>query len=215
MRVCQFRHSDVGDRRVYPSPAMTHPARYGRPMADSFIPLLDPDELPPDLKAQWDANTRSGLRASLQLMGHAPEHLRRYNEVYGGLRFDNHLGPRLTELVRLAVAQTTQCQVCLAGRHPDALADGMTEDMVQAIGADERPGYSAQENAAVNYALKLSTDHHSITEAEITELTDLFTPEQVVELSLLIVMCMVGRFSKIAGLVEDDAACPAPASPAG
>ena len=82
---------------------------------NDFLPLVDADDLPDDLRAQWDATERPGLSDFIRMMGHAPDHFRRYNEVYGALRFDNHLGPRVTELVRLAVANTTRCQVCMAG----------------------------------------------------------------------------------------------------
>jgi AhpD family alkylhydroperoxidase len=167
-----------------------------------FIPLVAPDDLPTDLRAQWDATERPGLRDFLRMMAHAPEHFRRYNEVYGSLRFDNHLGPRLTELVRLAVAQTTRCQVCMAGRHPSALAAGLTEELVAEIGDSERRAMTAAEDAAVTFALKFATDHLSITPQDKAALQEHFTPEQIVELGLLCVMCMVGRFSMLAGLEE-------------
>ena len=170
---------------------------------NEFVPLVAPDELPADLRAQWDATTRPGLRDFMRLMAHAPDHFRRYNEVYGELRFGNHLGPRVTELVRIAVAQTTQCQVCMAGRHPSAVAEGVTEEVVCQINTAHRPDMSAAESAAVTFALKFATDHQSITDADKRALREHFTPEQVVELALLCVMCLVGRFSNIVGLRED------------
>src|SRR5687768_6286148 len=102
-----------------------------------LVPLVDVDELPPDLRAQYDATTRPGLRDFIRLMAHAPDHFRRYNDVYGQLRFSNHLGPRVTELVRLAAAQTTRCPVCMAGRHPSAIEAGLTEELVDEIGSDQ------------------------------------------------------------------------------
>ena len=108
-----------------------------------LVPLVPVEALPDDLRAQWEATERSGLRDFIRVMAHAPEHFRRYNEVYGRLRFDNHLGPRVTELVRLAVAGTTRCQVCMAGRHPDAVADGLTEELVGEIGSPEQPHMTA------------------------------------------------------------------------
>jgi AhpD family alkylhydroperoxidase len=167
------------------------------------MPLVAPDDLPPDLRAQWEATTRPGLRDFIRLMGHAPDHFRRYNEVYGQLRFGNHLGARVTELVRIAVAQTTQCQVCMAGRHPSAVAEGMTEDVVCQINAAHRPDMSPAENAAVTFALKFATDHQSISDADKRALREHFDPEQIVELALLCVMCLVGRFSNTVGLLED------------
>src|SRR5258708_6508989 len=97
---------------------------------NDFVPLVPTDELPADLRADFDATTRPGLRDFIRIMANGPDTFRRYNEVYGHVRYDNHLGPRLTELVRLAVAQTTRCQLCMSGRDPTALAAGLTEEMV-------------------------------------------------------------------------------------
>jgi AhpD family alkylhydroperoxidase len=167
-----------------------------------LVPLVPVDALPEDLRAQWDATDRTGLRDFIRMMAHAPDHFRRYNEVYGRLRFENHLGPRVTELVRLAVAATTRCQVCMAGRHPSAVAAGLTEELVGEIGAQDQPRMTPAERVAVAFATKLATDHLSISEADKSELRSHFDPEQVVELGLLSVMCLVGRFSMLAGLEE-------------
>jgi len=169
---------------------------------NDFVPLVDPDDLPPDLRAQWDATTRPGLRDFIRLMAHAPDHFRRYNEAYAPLRFDNHLGPRLTEIVRLSVAQTTRCPVCMAGRVTAATEAGLTEDLIAQLSTGDRAGFSPDEVAALDFVLKLATDHLSITDADRAALREHFTPTQIIEISLLAVMCMVGRFSYIAGLEE-------------
>jgi AhpD family alkylhydroperoxidase len=169
---------------------------------NDFVPLVPADELPADLRAQWEATQRPGLRDFIRLMAHAPAHFRRYNEAYGQLRFDNHLGPRLTELVRLAVASTTHCRVCMAGRHPSAVAEGLTEELVGEIGASEQPHMTGEERVAVAFAIKLATDHLAVTREDTAELSEHFTAEQIVELGLLSVMCLVGRFSMLAGLEE-------------
>lgn len=177
-------------------------------MDEQFVPKVAVEDLPEDLRVQWEATERPGLRDFIRVMAHAPDHFRRYNDVYGRLRFENHLGPRLTELVRIAVAQTTRCEVCMAGRHPGAVEAGLTEELVAEIGDEERCGMTEAEHAAVTYARKVATDHLSVTEADKEELRRHFTPEQVVELSLLCVMCLVGRFSAILGLEEQW--CPVP-----
>lgn len=171
-------------------------------MDEQFVPLVAVDDLPDDLRVQWHATDRPGLRDFIRVMAHAPDHFRRYNDAYGRLRFDNHLGPRLTELVRIAVAQTTRCEVCMAGRHPSAVEAGLTEELVAELGGAQRGGMTEAEHAAVAYVRKLATDHLSVTGADKVELRRHFTPEQVVELSLLCVMCLVGRFSAVIGLEE-------------
>lgn len=170
---------------------------------NEFVPLVAVEDLPADLRAQWEATTRPGLRDFIRMMAHAPDHFRRYNDTYAHLRFDNHLGARLTELVRLAVASTTRCQVCMAGRHPGAVAEGLTEELVGEICAVEQPNLTEDERVAVRFALQLATDHLSVSAEDLAELRAHFSPEQIVELGLLCVMCLVGRFSALAGLEED------------
>ena len=222
---------------------------------DELVPLVAVEDLPADLRAQYEATGRPGLRDFIRLMAHAPDHFRRYTETYGELRFNNHLGPRVTELVRLATAQTTRCPVCMAGRHPSAIEAGLTEELVAEIGSDQPTLMTTAEVVAVGFALKFSTDHLAIdasdkaalrqhftpeqiveigseqptlmTSAEVVAvrfarkfstdhlaidasdkaaLREHFTPEQIVELGLLCVMCLVGRFSLLAGLEEPS--CP-------
>lgn len=169
---------------------------------NGFVPLVPVDELPDDLRAQWEATTRPGLRDFIRMMAHAPDHFRAFNEANSFVRFGNHLGPRVTELVRLAMAQTTRCQVCLAGRAPAAIDAGLTEEMVAEIGQDTPTQMTDAEQAAVGFALKFGTDHLSITEQDKAALRAHFTPEQIVELGLFCALCMVGRFSMLAGLEE-------------
>ncbi|HEV8295894.1 MAG TPA: hypothetical protein VGQ20_01310, partial [Acidimicrobiales bacterium] len=95
---------------------------------------------------------------------------------------------------------------CMAGRHPTALAAGLTEEMVGEINDSERPHLTSAEQVAVTFALKFATDHLAITEDDKAALKAHFDPEQIVELGLLCVMCMVGRFSMLAGL--DEQWCP-------
>ena len=167
-----------------------------------FVPLVPVEELPPDLRDQWDATTRAGLRDFIRVMAHAPDHFRRYNEAYLPLRFDNHLGPRLTEIVRLNVAQTTRCQVCVAGRGPAAPEAGLTEELIERLGTDALRDFTDAEAVAIRFTRKLATDHLSVTDADRAAMREHFSPTQIVEIGLLAVLCLVGRFSQICGLEE-------------
>ena len=50
-----------------------------------WMPLVPVDDLPDDLRTQWEQTERSGLRDFIRMMAHAPDHFRRYNDVYGRL----------------------------------------------------------------------------------------------------------------------------------
>src|SRR4051794_30797888 len=108
-------------------------------LVGDWVPLVPVDELPDDLRAQWDGTERSGLRDFIRMMAHAPDHFRRYNEVYASLRFDNHLGARVTELVRLAVAGTTPRPNCMGGRPPPPGAEGPTPEVGGGNGKAQQP----------------------------------------------------------------------------
>ena len=89
----------------------------------------------------------------------------------------------------------------MAGRDAGAVAAGMTEEMVTEIGG-ERACMTETEQVAVDFCQKFATDHLSITDDDTARLREHFDPEQVVQLVLLTVFCLVGRFSMLAGLQE-------------
>jgi AhpD family alkylhydroperoxidase len=175
-----------------------------------LVTALDPESLSPTMRAQWEQAERAGrpgLAEFTRVMANAAPLFEAYNAAYMASRMDNHLGARVTELVRLAVANTTQCQVCLAGRHQAAVAEGMDEALVASIphlASDEAldASFSSAERAAVRFALKFGTDHLSVDESDSAALRLHFDDRQIVELALLCTMSLMGRFSAMLGLDE-------------
>ena len=98
-----------------------------------LVSFVDPDDLSPAMRKLWEQSPRPGLRKFAQVMAHAERFHLMFAELNAAVRFENHLGNKLTELVRLTIAKTTRCPVCMAGRLPQAVAEGMTEEMVQAL----------------------------------------------------------------------------------
>jgi AhpD family alkylhydroperoxidase len=183
-------------------------------MPDLVTPL-DPDALSPALRAQWEQAGRAGrpgLADFVRVMANAEPLFDLYNTAYMASRNDNHLGARVTELVRLAIANTTMCRVCLAGRSPAAVAEGMDETLVESIprllddpDLADAP-FTPAERAAVRFALKFGGDHLTVDDADRDALRAHFDDRQVVELALLCTMSLMGRFSAMLGL--DDLSCP-------
>ena len=165
------------------------------------------------MRAQSDQAERAGrpgLAEFMRVMAHAEPLFESYNNAYLASRMENHLGARVTELVRLAIANTTTCRVCLAGRHPAAVADGMDEALVASIpllleGDAGQAPFTPAERAAVRFALKFGGDHLSVDESDNKALREHFDDRQIVELALLCTMSLMGRFSAMLGL--DDLSC--------
>jgi alkylhydroperoxidase family enzyme len=168
-----------------------------------LVPFVDPDDLSPAMRELWDQTPRAGLKRFVQVMAHAERFHLMFSELYAAVRFENHLGHKLTELVRLSIANTTQCPVCMAGRLPQAVDDGLTESMVEALGNVEGGDFTPAERAAIRFAQKFGTEHLSVDESDAAALRAHFTDEQIVEIGILCGLCLgYGRFSAILGLED-------------
>jgi AhpD family alkylhydroperoxidase len=164
---------------------------------------IPPDQLSPALREMYDATPRAGLKAFVQVMGHAERFHIEFSKLYASVRFENHLGNKLTELVRITVANTTKCPVCMAGRLPAAIEEGMTEELVCMLDTPDDGDFSDAERAAIRFAHKFGSDHLSVDDADKVALRAHFTDEQIVELAILCALCLgYGRFSAICGLSD-------------
>ena len=83
-----------------------------------IVEAIPADQLSPPLREMYDATPRAGLKAFVQVMGHAERFHLAFSDLYAGVRFENHLGNKLTELVRITVANTTKCPVCMVAASP-------------------------------------------------------------------------------------------------
>jgi alkylhydroperoxidase family enzyme len=178
-----------------------------------LVRLVDVDDLSPDLRAMYDATPRAGLKQFVQVMANAESYHLQFSDLYAKVRFQNHLGHKLTELVRLAVANTTECPVCMAGRLPAAIEEGMSEDLVCQLNDIDHGDFTDAERAAVRFAHKFGTDHLSVNDDDKAALRRHFSDTQIVELGILCGLCLgYGRFSAICGL-SDEVPAAGPAMP--
>ena len=165
---------------------------YMRKIADDLYPRVDPLFMP-------------HFERYMGLLGNAPEHAERFFPYYFGIWFGNKLGARITELARLAIANGTQCQLCLAVRYTAEV----NEADVAAIPGIDASSLTPAERAVVRFATHFGNDHHAVTEAHFSELKQFFSDEQITELLLWSAMALgLGRILKVAQLV--DANCPLP-----
>jgi AhpD family alkylhydroperoxidase len=173
---------------------------------------VDPDDLSPELRAMWEATPRPGLKQFVQVMANAPSYHVEFAALNSRVRFENHLGNKLTELVRLAIANTTRCPVCMAGRLPAAVEEGMTEELVCRLDDVDHGDFTDAERTAIRFANKFGSDHLSVDDRDKAALRRHFTDEQIVELGVLCALCLgYGRFSAICGVSDAFDAVPAAA----
>jgi AhpD family alkylhydroperoxidase len=172
----------------------------------SRISKLAPDEWDPRLRAAIQPDQLSDLEQGLtRFFAHCPEQALGLMQFGGALKRHRNLPDRLVELVRLRIAFFNQCRSCMAIRYSDAVADGVTEDLVCSL---ERPQEAADltpaEKVAIRYGELMATDHLSINDAIFAELRQHFSEEQIVELGMTCAFFVgFGRLAATWHMVED------------
>jgi hypothetical protein len=165
---------------------------YIRKITDDLYPKVEPAFMPHF--QQW-----------IGLLGNIPKHTETFFPYYFSIWFENKLGPRISELARLAISQGTQCQLCQAVRYtPD-----VNEKDITAIPGADAATLDDKERAVVRFATLFGNNHHDINETHFADLKKHFSDEQITELMFWCAMCLgLGRILKVTQLVSET--CPLP-----
>jgi AhpD family alkylhydroperoxidase len=163
---------------------------------------------------QWDPRIREAVNPAdltdleqglTRIFAHAPDLALGLMGFGRALKTKRTLPERLVELVRLRIAFFNQCRSCMAIRYRDAVADGLTEDLVCSL---ERPqeaaGLTPAEKVAVRYGELMASDHLAIDDAFYDELREHFTEAEVVELGMICAFFVgFGRLAATYHMVEE------------
>jgi AhpD family alkylhydroperoxidase len=112
--------------------------------------------------------------------------------------------PRLQELLRLRIAFHNQCRSCMAVRYEEAIADGLTEDLVCSLEKPQEAGdLSDGERAALQFADQFATNHLAIDDALLARLGQYFSPAQVFDIGMCCAAFVgFGRFAAVNRLTD-------------
>ena len=169
----------------------------------SFVPV---DQWDPALRELVRPDQRTPLEQGLyRIFAHRPD-LATAAATYGrALRAHRTLPDRLVELVRLRIAFHNQCRSCMAIRYGDAVADGLTEDLVCSLEQPmEATDLTGAERAAIRYGELFATNHLAIDDEVYDELRRHFSEGEIVELGLHVALCVgIGRLAATWNMVEE------------
>ena len=154
---------------------------------------LSVEELPEDIRKMSRADDKTPLELGLtRIFAHAPEMTKGMSAFAASLKIHRTLPPRLIELVRLRVAFHNQCRSCMAIRYPDALADGLNEDLVCSLEKPmEADDLTERERVAVRFGELFATNQH-------------FSEAEIVELGFNVALFVgIGRFAATLNMIEE------------
>jgi AhpD family alkylhydroperoxidase len=169
------------------------------------ITMLPAEQIDPQLAGR-DVNdgTPGWVRPTSRILAHTPDIAAGLKTFMLALKANRTLPERLIELVRLRVAFHNQCRSCMAVRYEDALADGVTEELVCSL---ERPmeadDLDERERLAIRYGELLATNHLAIDDEFYDRMRELFTEPEIVELGLNVALFVgIGRLAATWDLVD-------------
>jgi uncharacterized peroxidase-related enzyme len=149
------------------------------------IPLVDVDELPPDLRqmvTRW-AELEDGDPNFIRTLGNSPDMLRRFVPFYSPMVRKGVIEHRTKELVRINIAFHNQCKYCMATRYGSGRRAGIDEPLVDQISDYERGSFTERERAALAYSDALVLDLPEISDAIVQRLRSAFTDAEILELT--------------------------------
>lgn len=170
------------------------------------IAKIEPEDWDPRLQAALKPQDRTPLEQGLmRYFAHTPELALGVAGLGGALKRNRTLPDRLVELVRLRVAFHNQCRSCMAIRYSDAVADGVTEDLVCSLERPyEAPGLTDAERLAIRYGELFATNHLAIDDPLLDQLREHFTEAQIVELAITVAFFVgFGRLGAVLHMVEE------------
>ena len=170
------------------------------------IAKLAPQDWDPRLRDAVRPDSASDLEQGLtRFFAHCPEQALGLMQFGGALKRNRALPERLVELVRLRVAFFNQCRSCMAIRYTDAVADGLSEDLVCSLAKPhEADNLSDAEKSAIRFGELMATDHLAIGDAIYADLRLHFSEAQIVELGMTVAFFVgFGRLAATWNMVEE------------
>jgi alkylhydroperoxidase family enzyme len=164
------------------------------------MPRLEPvalDDLDPELRELLELSQKHGAVMAdttvPRLWALRPELAKSQLPIQTRYHDSNILDPRLLELVRLRIALLNDCVACKVARKDDSISD---DDL--ACLSSEDPRFTDVERLCLRFAELFATDHAAIDDALMRELGNIFSPEEIVELTMYCgLMLGSGRFAHV------------------
>ena len=182
-------------------------------MADTLMTRIRRDELPQPLHVAWDTlNKLTGEPTFVEVFAQNPAMLDFVmNQFYGQIFFAGQVDQRYKQLARLRLSTLHGCRTCNKQNVPGALAAGITQAQVDAIGDFEHGPFTDAEKAVLAYAeqVALTNMDGKLTPQLYARLRAHFSDSDLCELG--VVMAVISGMAKLAfvlDLVDREPYCP-------
>ena len=157
------------------------------------IPIQGVDPTQNEFLGNLEAKSKKP-NAFFRAMANRPEVLKTFVPLYGAIMGPGPVSQRVKEFVYLICSYANHCAFCTAAHVASSRKAGITDDELRALQAGDEQPFDAAERAAIAYARDLTRTATAADSRE--ELFAHFTPEQIVEITLVAAMAnFTNRFN--------------------
>lgn len=181
-------------------------------MIETVLSRMAPDDMEPGARAAYDAlQELTGDATFVQVFAKAPELLDfAMVEFYQKLFFEGRVPEKYMQLARLRLSMSHGCRTCNNQNVPSVIAQGYSEDQVQAMWAQDYSSFGEDEAAVMELADQIALDNREgeLTPELFEKLRRHFSEEDILNMSLCLgVIVGLVKMSFALGLVQKEPYC--------
>src|SRR5579862_2078037 len=158
------------------------------------IALIEPDQPSPEVKEIYERVLKGKPGNIQKALAHRPDMLKNFLPFYASV--GRSLDRRLYEMVYIRVSMINGCRYCMQHHLAASKRVGLSREDWQHLKDVQHGNFSEKEEAALDFAEKLTRDPHSIADGDIQSLKLHFSEAEIVDLDLLIGLAnLTNRFT--------------------
>ena len=173
---------------------------------------IEIEEVPEDTRPVYErfATEYGPFLNQVKIFAHRPPALRHIMGLLLELAEEAVLPKRYLEIVLVTVSKLNECTYCVAHHAPRLVDQGLPPDSAENILAEAVPGFDPVDMLVRDFAVQVTEKPGRMRDAMFTALSEHFSEEQIVELTLRTALCgFFNRFNDALqigiedGVIED------------
>jgi uncharacterized peroxidase-related enzyme len=163
------------------------------------IALIEPDQASPEVKEIYEQKLKGKPGNAQKGLAHRPDMLKNFLAFYASV--GRSLDRKLYEVIYIRVSMINQCHYCLQHHLASSKRVGLSTEDWKALQAGDYSRFTEKEQAALDYAERLTRDPHCVNDADFAGLKKHFNDAEIVDLHLLTGLAnLTNRFTDPLGL---------------
>jgi uncharacterized peroxidase-related enzyme len=146
---------------------------------------LTPSEVNAEVREEFDyyLKERGNVPNMFRTMAHRPDIMRTMTSHFRAVMNTGTVEKKLKEMIVVRVSFINHCDYCLNSHTALAGRLGVTGEEIAALEKGELGGFGERERLALEFADKLTTDSHSVTDELFARLRGHFNEGEIVEIA--------------------------------